>query len=110
MSEYQVIGTQQDITIGAEGVDDILQCVRIIMTTMSFSVPLDRDFAYVPGFVDQPLPAVKQRMLVAVAEAIQKHEPRVEVVSIDYVPDTAAAMDGRLLPVCVIRIKPEYWQ
>lgn len=66
-----------------QGFADIQQCIYIILTTQKGTDPLRPDFGCgVFEYVDKPiniaLPNMKREILVA----IQKYEPRVEIISI----------------------------
>lgn len=102
--ETEVIGSKQPLEIGATGLIEIIQNVRIILTTMKTTVPLDRDFG-VGGFVDHPLPVVQARMVAEIVAEVEKQEPRVRVTSVTWTADPVGAMDGRLLPVVRIKLR-----
>lgn len=63
-----------------EGLDDITQCVYIILTTIPGSDPLRPTFgSNVYQYLDKPLETVRARIIYAVAEAIGQWEKRIEV-------------------------------
>lgn len=51
------------LVIGATGMDAIIQNIRIIATTFAYSVPLDRGFAHLGGFLDTPTMAETARKM-----------------------------------------------
>lgn len=104
--EYTVAGILGgELTLGATGIEDILQCVRIILATQAWSAPLDRKFAHHGDFIDRPVPSVIHRDLAELAEAVERYEPRVRVLAIDWSRGSpSAAMDGRLTPIVRIEI------
>jgi phage baseplate assembly protein W len=73
-------GTPFKIQIGLTGVPAILQNVRMIMATPTYSCPLDRDFAWAPD-LDSPIQVAKERNISRLAAAIRKYEPRAQFVS-----------------------------
>ncbi|MCL2458953.1 MAG: hypothetical protein FWF31_08975 [Desulfobulbus sp.] len=85
--------------IGARGLDDIMQCIRYIVRTTVFSVPLDRGFAHDGAFIDAPAPHAAATRMAALTEAIERREPRVRVSSIRFAPLAEDAIDGRVVPV-----------
>lgn len=94
------------LVIGATGLEDIEQCLRVIVSTFIYSVPMDRAFAVGGKFLDAPSPVVIAHKIRDIADAIEKYEPRVEVTNIDYSAIEAAdLMDGRLFPVITFRVK-----
>lgn len=107
MSKYRVGQESISVDFAPEGVMEILQNVRTIITTRKGSVPLDRDFGLPWDAVDQPLPVAQMLMRSEVIDAIEEYEPRATVVSVDFDEDTASAMDGILKPRVVVQIGEE---
>ncbi|GAB7080835.1 GPW/gp25 family protein [Megalodesulfovibrio paquesii] len=93
------------LLIGATGVEDIMQCVQLIILTHLGSVVLDRTFAGDGSYIDQPGPMGAARAMASLAEAIERHEPRVRVKRIELPADQAANADGAFFPVVTITIK-----
>lgn len=66
---------------------EIMQNIRTIISTLKFTVPLDRDFGIDGSIVDSPVVgesgALRQS---AIFEAITMYEPRVTVQSISFQP------------------------
>lgn len=97
---------QAPIRIGATGMDEILQNIRIIVLTTAYSVPLDRGFAHSNGFVDSPSPLETARLIAQLTEAIEEKEPRVRVESITLkATNVQSAMQGSLVPHIKFHIK-----
>lgn len=86
------------LTIGATGMDAIIQNIGVIVTTLAYSCPLDRSFAGTGGFIDSPSPYVVARRVAELTEAIEAKEPRVRVVGITYAPRAEDQMQGRVYP------------
>jgi phage baseplate assembly protein W len=105
--EITVSGLQQELVIGAQGLQEILQNVRVILTTLAGQVLLDRGFAGPGEYVDAPINTVRRRKLAAWVQAIEKHEPRVRCQKI-YFENAGDTEDGEMYPVAVIRVKEEY--
>ena len=111
MADITVHGLPRRLVIGARGLEEITQNVRVILTTLAGELPLDRAFAGPGEYIDAPVNAVRRRELAAWVEAIERYEPRVRCVRIDFAASDAAASDagdGVLHPVAVIRIREEY--
>lgn len=100
LSEYTVSGDVQKIDFGATGVEEVLQNVQMIITTPAFSCPMARDFAWTPA-VDGPITIVQAKTTAQIVEAIQKYEPRAQVVQVSY---SADALNGVLKPVVKVRV------
>jgi|HigsolmetaAR204D_1030405.scaffolds.fasta_scaffold00489_15 phage baseplate assembly protein W len=99
--EYEVTTKRKGIDFGATGVNEILQNVWMIMSTVQYSCPLDRAFAWSAEDVDQPITVAQARMTARLIDAIRRYEPRVEVVGVTYQSDH---LSGRLNPVVKVRI------
>ncbi len=63
-----------------EGIEDIAQCVYLILTTIKGSDPLRPDFgSNVYLYLDKPINEMQPMLVYAVTEALQKWEKRIEV-------------------------------
>ena len=105
MDEYELVAENAPVIVGAGGMEDIMQCLRLIVRTAVFSVPLDRGFASTGAYVDSPLPHATAARMADLTEAIESREPRVRVTSVRFVPDAGQAMDGRLTTVIRFRLR-----
>lgn len=104
--ELDVVARSEEIVFGATGLTEIMQNVRIILTTMRGSVPLDRDFGRSGESLDAPLPLAMARESAEIVELVEREEPRVEVVSVRFdEAREAEAAGGVLVPIVRIRIK-----
>lgn len=79
---------------------EILQNVRTILSTVKFSVPLDRDFGIDASLLDKPILEAKAKISSEIILAIKKYEPRVKVEEITFSGD----MDGKLQPKVQVSI------
>ena len=89
-------------------IEEILQNVMVLITTIVGSVPLDRELGIDASFIDEPLPRGQMKAAIFVSETIQEYEPRVEVMEIDFVPNPNDALDGKMTARVVVRILDEY--
>ena len=106
--EFEMLAIDAPIVIGATGLEDIKQCMRMIVRTCCFSVPMDRGFAHTGSFIDAPLPHAVAAKLAELTEALESREPRIRVTSIRFAPqtpDATDAMDGRTWPVIRWRLR-----
>lgn len=92
-------------TIGATGMDAITQNIRIIVTTLLYSVPLDRGFASSGSFIDAPTPHAVALRIAELTEIIEAKEPRVKVERIEFSPRVEESMEGRVFPRIVFRLR-----
>ena len=86
--------------------EEILQNVRMLLSTTRGTVPLDRDLGLTNAFIDDPSPRGMMQFSIFALETIQEYEPRVEVTEVDFAPRPNDAMDGRLYSR--VRILDEY--
>lgn len=86
------------LTIGATGMDAITQNIRMIITTLAYSTPLDRGFANTGSFIDAPSPYEVARKVAELTDAIEAKEPRVRVLGISYATTAGNEMQGRVYP------------
>lgn len=94
MSKY-VVSLTGTVNFNPETeVEEILQNVRTILSTVVGSVPLYRDFGMSWEHVDKPYPASIALLKVDVIEAVEKYEPRAKVESVELDESNASAMDG----------------
>lgn len=104
-----IVDTRQPapIEIGAIGIRAKLQQVRMVMTTIKGSVPLDRTFGLRMTFLDRPLPHAMAEFSGEIISEVQAQVPGVTVVDVDFKPDESGAMDGRLYPVTSVNIEED---
>lgn len=96
------------IVIGASGMEEITQNIRMIVLTMTGSVPLHRNFAHVPGYLDAPSPLEAARLIARLTNAIETWEPRVKVKSIRLTESSVQdSMLGKLVPVIEFILKED---
>ena len=80
---------------------EVMQNVKTILTTRKGSVPMDREFGIDGAMVDMPIAAAQAKMTAEIVAAVQKYEPRVKVVSVQY---DGKEMEGRLGTKVRVRI------
>jgi phage baseplate assembly protein W len=95
------------LVIGATGIDELTQNIRVIILTTMYSLPLDRGFAHKNSALDSPSPQVTARLVAELTDAIEENEPRVEVESIIFEPveGVEGIMQGRYAPRVVFHLK-----
>ena len=106
MADTFVVASTSDIGKIAmsetDTVRNILQCIKCILNTRKGTIPLYREFGVDMSYVDKPLQIARQMLYVAVKEAVQEFEPRVEVV--DVITKNDPEDPGRLIPYVEVRI------
>ena len=103
MMELWVDNAQTGIVIGARGIEDVLQCVKLILSTPKGSVPLDRDFGVDWSMVDRPVGEVSQILKAHIASQIHKYEPRVKVKKVELTGEELP--DGRIKVRVLIEVR-----
>ena len=79
----------------ASELEEIIQNVRTILTTVKGSVPLDRGFGMDASIIDTPTTNIEGRLTVEIMETVEKYEPRVQVQEVSFSGDGA---DGIIYP------------
>lgn len=64
--------------------EEVIQNVRMILTTMKKTVPMDRDLGMDGEIIDLPIAAAQAKMTAEIVAAVGKYEPRAHVLSVDY--------------------------
>jgi len=109
MSEYNLIGNQEKLQIGLTGIEEIIQNIRIIITTIKGTLPLDRGFGVKGDFIDLPAPIAKAVLISEIAEEIEKQEKRVKITRLEFLEtDNPEEIEGKLIPRIFFKIKDEY--
>jgi len=83
---------------GATGTKEILQNVRMILATESWSAPLDRDFAWIPDALDRPQNVAQAILAQQLVQAVRKYEPRAQVTKITF-DSEGDSINGQLKPI-----------
>ena len=91
------------IDFGATGVKEILQNVRMILTTPEYSCPMDRGFAWDPEILDAPMNIAHARIAHRLVEAVRKYESRAKVVKVMF----QGNQDGVFKPTVRVRINED---
>lgn len=84
-----------DVTADLESVDfapaseetEIIQNVKTILSTLKKTVPMDREFGINGEIIDLPVATTQARLTAEIVAAVNKYEPRAQVVSVSYEGD-----------------------
>ena len=82
-------------------VEEVIQNVRMIMSTLIYTVPYDRTLAITGEYLDNPIQLNKALVQADIFNAIKNREPRAEVRNISFEGD---ALEGKLKPTVRILI------
>jgi phage baseplate assembly protein W len=101
-TEQLVTIDQRQISFSPASVlEEIMQNVRMIISTTAGSVPLAREFGVdFSEYVEAPVQIAKAKVTADIVKAISLYEPRAEVMEVTYSGDIAS---GQLIPT--VRIK-----
>lgn len=84
----------------ASTVEEVIQNVRTIVTTIKFSIPLDREFGIDGSVVDLPMNVAEAKLTNEIFRAIRRYEPRAVIESITFQGEDS----GRLVPIVRVSI------
>lgn len=85
----------------ATEVEEVLQNVATLLTTVRYTVPYDRALGINPDYLDDPTPITRAKLTSNIIATLRKHEPRATVVSMNFREDPA---DGRLIPIARVAV------
>ena len=107
---YTILGINAvDITLFPRNtVEEIIQNISVLLTTVVGSVPLDRNLGLSATFIDDKAQRAMAKLTIFALQTIQEYEPRVEVTEVDFAPNPGSAADGRFYPRVRVRILDEY--
>jgi uncharacterized protein len=88
------------VDFGATGLEEIIQNVSFILSSIEGTFPMDRFFGWQPD-IDGPIQVVKARMTGKIVELIREYEPRVQVESVLFEEN---ALDGSLMPIVRVKV------
>lgn len=95
------VSEKEDVSFAPDTeVEEILQNVRTILSTIKGSVPLDRDFGVDASYLDRPINVAKAMLSSEIIKAIRNYEPRVTITAVDF----TANLDGILKPKIEVSI------
>lgn len=81
---YSIMMKPQQINLNPETeLEEIMQNINTLLSTMKYSVPLYRSFG-VDLEIDRPILLAKAKISAELYKAIQKYEPRVKVSAIKF--------------------------
>lgn len=84
----------------AEGIDDVAQCVTVILTTPLRSDPHRPDFGCdLLPWIDRPVADATPGIVAAVRDALERWETRIEPIDVTVTP--ATGIDGAGLVIAV---------
>ncbi len=102
MANY-IISTDQNLAINFEPetvVEEIIQNVRCLISTLKWQIPLARDIGISGDVVDMPILQAKAKLSQEIIQCLKKYEPRVQVQKIDFEADVS----GKLIPKVEVKI------
>lgn len=94
----------EDIKIGAVGIEDIRQCLNTLLKTIQGTVFLDRRLGISSKTIDDPLNNLS-KLYKDIYEKVEYYEPRVIVEKIDVEEDHLKAIANIKI---LVSIKDEY--
>lgn len=96
------VSTGTPLNLSPSGViEDVIQNVRMIMSTLIYTVPYDRSFAITGDYLDNPIQLNRALASADVVQAIKSREPRAEVREVSF---EGNGLEGQLKPIVRILI------
>lgn len=106
--EITITADKPDITIHPGSLEaEVVQNIRMILTTVKGTLPLDRNFGLSPRVIDTPIERAKALVVKEIHEQVNRYESRARIVQAGFSGDNATSSDGRLLPWVIVRIADE---
>lgn len=100
MSVYEV-SELQTINYDAEGVDEVLQNVRFILSLVKDSCVMDREIGWLQDALDAPIGFAQSQIAFRIIEEIETRESRAKVEDVTFERDD---LNGRLIPTVKVVI------
>ena len=96
-----IVGTLEQINFAPTTIqEEVIQNIKTLLSTMKFTVPLDRNLGIIANALDEPMPVAMAKLSSDVIDAISQYEPRAKVTQISFDGD----IDGKLIPKVRIEI------
>lgn len=80
--------------------EEVLQNVRTIISTIKYSVPMDREFGIDGAIIDRPINVAKAHITNEIFRAVRRYEPRAVIASIEFTGNEG----GRLTPTIKVSV------
>ncbi len=81
-------------------VEEVLQNVRTIITTVKYQIPLDREFGIDGSVIDLPIQEAEAKLSQEIFQAVRQYEPRAVIESISFSGEDS----GKLVPKLEVSI------
>jgi len=89
------------VTFGLTGNLEVMQNVRILLTTRRGTVPMDRDFGISQEFLDSPVNVTRAKAEQEIFLQMKKYEPRAILRQIKW---DANVIDGKIWPTVKVEV------
>jgi len=90
------------ITFAPESLlEEVLQNITMILSTIKNTTPLFRDFGLSARFLDVPTPAAEAIMIAELYDAIELYEPRAEIKDVSFMRNEST---GKVIPRLEVEI------
>lgn len=82
-------------------VEEVLQNVRTIISTIKYEIPLDRGFGIDGDVIDMPMQQAQAKLTQEIFRAVRQYEPRAIIESISFAGDAS----GKMVPKMEVSIR-----
>ena len=98
MPEF-IIDNPAEIDFGASGLHEIYQNIRVIISTLRGTVPLNREFGIDSDIIDRPIPVARALFADSIVEALNRWEPRIRVTDVRWAESAEQTIYGLIRPI-----------
>jgi len=103
MADWQTTDSlPKEIIFGTTGAQEVIQNVKLIITTRKGTQPLDRNFGISFDFLDSPMPRVRAMIEQEIFMALRRYEPRAVLRQVTWNTDP---MSGSVKPNVSIQVR-----
>ena len=96
-----IVGTLEKVNFAPSTIEEeVIQNIKTLISTMIYTVPLDRNFGIIANALDETMPVAMAKLSSDIIDAISRYEPRAKVTQISFDGD----IDGKLIPRLRIEI------
>lgn len=82
-------------------VEEVLQNVRTIISTIKYEIPLDRGFGIDGDVIDMPMQQAQAKLTQEIFRAVRQYESRAIIESISFTGDAS----GKMVPKVEVSIR-----
>lgn len=86
-------------------IEEILQNVWVLLNTLKFDCPLDRELGLEASFIDKPIETAKALCVADVYDTVEQYEPRAEIKEVMFKSNYET---GKVYAIAEVDINVDY--